>query len=116
MDGRATGARVPGYVLEAQYRCGDRYLLGTSYDCGFEEMQTFLLLSPTLKILARKDYWFSLGLYLDSICLLGHEPAGRDTVVFHCDNGRDVIITVRSRRPFGIGSLLRKRVVRSAST
>jgi hypothetical protein len=113
MHGRPSGARVPGYVLEAQYRCGDRYLLGVSYDCPFEEIQTFLLLSADLKILSQKHYGCSLAIALPSVCLEGHEPLGADTVIFHCDNGRDVVITVRERRPFGLGSLLQKRVLRT---
>lgn len=40
LNGKPTGSRIPGYVIEAQYRCGTRYLLATSWDCPFEELQT----------------------------------------------------------------------------
>jgi hypothetical protein len=105
--GEPTGARVPGYVIEAQYRCGDRYLLATSWDCPFEEMQTFVLLSSELKVLARRDY----GAAYATVWMTGHVPIGPDTVVFHCNNGCDVLITVRARRPLWLGSLLKMRVV-----
>lgn len=106
-DGQPTGTRVPGYVIEAQYRCGDRYLLATSWDCPFEEAQTFVLLSADFKVLGRTDY----GTWYASIWMTGHDPIGPDTVAFHCDNGRDVLITVRAKRPLFVGSLLKKRIV-----
>jgi hypothetical protein len=58
LDGRPTGTRIPGYVIEAQYRCGDRYLIATSWDCPFEEMQTFVLLSPELRVSDRSNHGF----------------------------------------------------------
>ncbi len=46
VDGEASGQRVPGYVIDAQYRCAAGTLLVTSFDCLFEESNTFLLLDP----------------------------------------------------------------------
>src|SRR5262245_37672935 len=105
--GQTTGAKVPGYIIEAQYQCGDRYLLATSWDCPFEEMQTFVLLSSKLRVLSERNY----GAQYASVWMTGHEPVGPDTVAFHCCNAFDIIITVRARRPFLIGSLLKLRVV-----
>ena len=79
LNRQPTAARVPGYVIEAQYRCGNRYLLATSWDCPFEEMQTFVLLSPEFKELERRFY----GAPYVSVWLKGHEPIGPDTVAFH---------------------------------
>jgi hypothetical protein len=110
MHGRLTGAKVPGYVLQAQYRCAAGYLLATSWDCPYEEMQTFALLSSELELLGQRNYGAPYG----SVWLLGHEPVAADTVAFHCDDGRDVVISVRAKRPFLIGPLLKMRVVERA--
>ena len=48
----AVGVAIPGYVIEAQYRCGPGHLLITSYDCPFEEASTFIPLGTDYSVLA----------------------------------------------------------------
>lgn len=74
-----TGIRVPGYVLDAQYRTPLGDLLVTSYDCPFEEASTFILLDPQTGILARAD----LAAPYDRYLLVGHWPIDSDTLALH---------------------------------
>jgi hypothetical protein len=63
-DGANTGKCVPGYVIEAQYRCGEHYLLINSWDCPFEEAQTFLLLSSSFDVLYEETLGAPYASYL----------------------------------------------------
>ena len=90
LDGQATGQQIPGYVIEAQYAHESFYLLVTSWDCPFEEAQTFVLLSHDLKLLDQK----TIGAAYSSVWLQGHAPQGENAVMFHCDGDLDVLATI----------------------
>ncbi len=63
-NGQPTGARLQGYVLEAQYRCVHGIVLITSYDCPFEESNDFYLLSDEYTLLAHTQLVVPYGSYL----------------------------------------------------
>lgn len=79
VDGVRMDARVPGYVIDAQYRTPLGTLLVTSFDCVFEESSCFLLLDGTHRVLARRD----LGTPYSSWLLDAHWPTGPTTLVLH---------------------------------
>jgi len=56
LGGRKTGLRLDGYQLLHQIECSAGYLFVTDYDCPFEEMTWFTLVSPTFKRLSYR--WF----------------------------------------------------------
>jgi hypothetical protein len=78
-DGQATGTSVPGYVIEAQYRCPEGYLLITSQDCPFEESSDFILLSPRFEVVAQRFLGEMYGSYL----LHAHWPRAEGSLVLH---------------------------------
>jgi hypothetical protein len=104
-DGRDTGRSLGGYVVEAQFRVGGRYLLVTSDDCPFEETTRFYYLDGEFRVLSRK--WF-LTPY-QSWCLQSMDPAGESSfrVVFYGD--APWLLRIRPRRLFGVGSYLSMR-------
>lgn len=53
-DGQPTRVRLGGYVLLHQFEVEDGYLLVTDYDCPFEEMTVFTLLSSELRVLSAR--------------------------------------------------------------
>jgi hypothetical protein len=69
-DGVDTGQSVSGYVMEAQYRCAAGYLLVTSYDCLFEEANTFYLLNERFETISSTTLGVMYGTYL----LEKHKP------------------------------------------
>ena len=88
--GGKTGTQVPGYVIEAQYHHERGFLLVTSWDCPYEEAQTFLLLTPELRVLSAK----TIGAAYASIWLKSHEPLDSHSVLFHCSNDITIMATV----------------------
>jgi hypothetical protein len=90
-DANPTGKRLPGYVMEAQYRCGDgRYLFVTSWDCLFEESLEIILTDADFKGVDRK----SLGAMYSSTWLEHHEPVDAQRLKLLCDNRLEVVVTV----------------------
>lgn len=79
VNGASTGTSIPGYVIEAQYACKHGYLIITSYDCPFEEANTFVLLSSSYKMLAKTQ----LGRWYDSLLLHAHWPLGDSALRLH---------------------------------
>ena len=77
--GQATGARVPGYVIEAQYQTSLGALLITSYNCPFEEANAFVLLDAEHAVIARAD----LAAPYDSFLLSDHWPIDALTLGLH---------------------------------
>jgi len=63
-DDVPTGQRVPGFVIEGQYACGDGYVLITSYDCLFEEAQNFLLLDNRHQVVSETFLGVMYGSYV----------------------------------------------------
>jgi hypothetical protein len=89
-EGIGVGKNVPGYVLEAQYRCHVGYLFVTSWDCPFEEQLEVVLTDERFDILDSR----SIGAMYDSTWLMSHEPLGDSQLLLHCDNDWDVRVTV----------------------
>ena len=79
LEGADTGADVPGYVVEAQYRVDAGYLLITSYDGMFEESNDFVLLAPDFSVLARAR----LMVPYDTFLLNAHWPVSPDALRLH---------------------------------
>ena len=92
-DGQACGMTIPGFVLEAQYRCGDQYLFITSWDCPFEESLTIVLTNAALKVIDKK----SIGAMYASVWLERHEVVEPNQLLLHCDNGLQYKVTVAKR-------------------
>ena len=106
-DGVPTGCRIPGYVIERQYACGQNFLLITSYDCPFEEAQNFLLLDSAFQIIAKKF----LGVAYDTYRLIDARPIADDVIeiVFDGDDRWRLQIRDRSRLFFPRLKLCRVR-------
>lgn len=77
--GVACDARVPGYVIEAQYATPLGTLLVTSWDCPFEESSSFVLLDDALRVVAHRELLSPYASWL----LDAHWPEGEDTLVLH---------------------------------
>lgn len=91
LDSRPTGKSIPGYVLDAQYRCGGRYLFVTSWDCLFEESLEVILTDEAFKLVERR----SIGAMYTSTWLEHHEPVGEHQLLLHCDDDFQILITVQ---------------------
>jgi hypothetical protein len=76
VDGRDSGTDIPGYVIEAQYKGRDYYLIVTSWDCVFEESNDFVLLDFDFKELARVQ----LGAWYNTFLLDQHASTDPDTI------------------------------------
>jgi hypothetical protein len=75
-NGDNTGMSIPGYVIEAQYKCVQGYLVITSYDCMFEESNEFLLLDECFNIIAKKSMPVSNNIY-------AHWPISDNAIRIH---------------------------------
>ncbi len=76
LDGQESGTSVPGYVIEAQYEWQVYSLLITSYDCLYEEANSFVLLDEKLQIVSRR----SLGGWLATFLLEEHAPVAENSL------------------------------------
>ena len=101
--GVSTGKNIPGYVIEAQYEYQHGFLLVTSWDCSFEEAQTFILLSHELDLV----YEETLGVAYASVWMEGHEPINECSVIFHCNGDLDILATVESSHKLKLETLSR---------
>src|SRR5262245_51918272 len=50
LDGRPTGISLPGYTLLHQFETSNGYIVVTDYDCPFEEITNFALISRRLRL------------------------------------------------------------------
>ena len=50
LDGRPTDISLPGYTLLHQFEASNGYILVTDYDCPFEEITNFALISKQLRL------------------------------------------------------------------
>jgi hypothetical protein len=91
LNGDATGKRIPGYILEAQYCCQPGYLFITSWDCGDDSLDV-VLTNGDLHVLDRK----SIGAMYDSTRLESHEVLSENEVLLHCDNNFSIRVTAGS--------------------
>lgn len=67
--GEWTGVSLPGYALLHQYETPYGYIFVTDYDCPFEEITNFVLVSKRLRVLSCR--W--LGAMYDTFLLDGIE-------------------------------------------
>jgi hypothetical protein len=95
-NGVATRTQIPGFVLDAQYRCADGFLLITSWDCPFEESYDFSLLGHDYALLARA----SLGVPYGTFLLHAHWPLDDQSLRLHFYT--DLIYTLRISPPSGL--------------
>jgi hypothetical protein len=89
LNGKATRKIIPGFILEAQYRCASSYLFVTSWDCG-EDSLDVILTNEDLQVLDRK----SIGAMYDSTWLESHEVLAENQVLLHCDNEFLIRVTI----------------------
>ena len=52
LDGAPTKLSLPGYELLSQYETSTGYILVTDYDCPFEEITNFALISKHLRLIS----------------------------------------------------------------
>jgi hypothetical protein len=90
--GADTGQTAPGYVIEAQYKCAAGYLLITSYDCVFEEANTFSLLNDRFETTAST----TLGVMYDTYLLEKHRPVSENTLEFDYGGGEVYCLTIKT--------------------
>ena len=83
VDGAPLDVRVPGYVIEAQYSTRLGTLLVTSFDCPFEESNSFVLLDDALRVVARRQLLTPYASWL----LDTHWPEDETTLVLHYHAG-----------------------------
>ena len=74
-----TLVKIPGYDIEAQYKCEWGYLLITSQDCLFEESNDFILLDSKFRVLATNELLVEYGTFL----LYAHWPTSSCTLRLH---------------------------------
>lgn len=89
-NGVDTDQKVSGYVIEAAYKCETGYLLITSYDCLFEEANTFLLLNDRFKTIASK----SLGGMYSTFLLEAHKPLSANSLALDYGDGLTYTLAV----------------------
>ena len=68
LDGKSTGLSLPGYDLLHQFETADGYVLVTDYDCPFEEITNFILVTKRLRLQScRWLGWMYESFYLQRI-------------------------------------------------
>ena len=90
-NGEVTGRSIPGYILEAQYRCATGYLFVTSWDCGDDSL-TVVLANDELRVVDEK----SIGAMYDCTLLQGHEVVSQHQLLLriYCDADWFIRVTV----------------------
>ncbi len=103
-DGVWTGTKVPGYVIEAQFSVGSRYLIITSYDYPLEEANHILLLDQDCRILSTKY----VGVWYYTFLFKSAEPVADNQLLltFEGEMLWRMLLTVRDKRRFLLGSYL----------
>lgn len=57
LDGEATGLKLPGYALLHQYKsAAGEYFFVTDWDCPYEELTHFMLVSKDYKVLSSRKF------------------------------------------------------------
>ena len=92
MDGKPTGISLPGYQLLHQYETPYGYVLVTDYDCPFEEMTNFVLVSKQLHLQSCR----SLGQMYASFLLERIEWLDPSTIIAVIYSGVQFRFTIRS--------------------
>ncbi len=96
-DGIDTQKKIPGFVIEAQYRWRDHFLVITSQDCPFEESNDFLVLDPAFNVVAR----CGLLVPYNSFLIENHWPISEDAICIHYY--QELFFTLRITPPFHNG-------------
>jgi hypothetical protein len=65
VDGRLTELRLPGFQLLQQFEIPDGFIVITDYDCPFEEITNFVLLSKRLRKLSCR--WLGAPYYSSAL-------------------------------------------------
>ena len=76
-DGVDTGKEVAGYIVELQFKVDENYLIITSYDCPFEESNSFILLDNSFKTLCVTE----LGQMYDSFLLEDYKIISDEEII-----------------------------------
>jgi hypothetical protein len=76
VDGKPTGKKLPGYVIEAQYKCSEGYLVITSFDCLYEESNAFVLLDSSFDVVAHTQ----LGVPYATFLIEEHWPINENAI------------------------------------
>jgi len=92
MNGKNTNTSIPGFFIEAQYSYKNLYLIVTSWNCCYEDSLEFLLLTKDLEVINKRH----MGQLYSSTLLESHKAIAEDQVIFHCNNGLDVLVTAKS--------------------
>ena len=80
-NGEDTQKKLPGFIIEAQYKCEEGYLVITSQDCPFEESNDFLLLNHAFEIVAKNG----IGVPYSSFLINNHWPISEKAIRIHYD-------------------------------
>lgn len=92
---------VSGYVIEGQYDTPLGSLLITSYDCMYEEANSFLLIEPSGRVRAQAD----LGVPYGSFLLHAHWPVDESTLALHYHGDQFYTLSVRPGRWWELGQV-----------
>jgi hypothetical protein len=79
VDGQDVQKKIHGFVIEAQYKCDDVYLVITSMDCPFEESSHFMLLDLNFNVVATAN----LIVPYCSFLIHRHWPISRNAIRIH---------------------------------
>jgi hypothetical protein len=83
LDGKPTGISLPGYTLLHQFETSNAYILVTDYDCPYEEITNFALISKQLRLRScRWVGWMYETFLLDRIEWIDN----RTFTAFFCGN------------------------------
>ncbi|WP_237468244.1 hypothetical protein [Vibrio stylophorae] len=85
--------KVPGYVIDQQYKLDEYYLLIFSCDCLFEECCTLVVVSPSLKLLGQYRWGGAYQSYL------WESLSQRDAHCFCIDFGQGLRYEITIRYP-----------------
>jgi putative salt-induced outer membrane protein YdiY len=105
-NSKDTAQLISGYVIEAQYKCAAGYLIITSYDCLFEEANTFVLLNDRYETIATH----SLGAMYNSYLLESHLPLDDHSLALDYGDGVRYVLAVRQKPLGGVKLVLEREV------
>lgn len=103
-----TGAKIPGFVIEAQYICDYGYLLVTSQDCPFEESNDFMLLTPAFRTIAHRE----LSAPYASFLLQAHRPISENAISLHYYE--NMFMTLEIQKSWGLSGRSIKLILKGA--
>jgi len=93
-EGVDTREEVAGYVVELQFKVGDHYLLITSYDCSFEESNSFILLNQSFETITITE----IGQAYSSFLLEEHKVINDKEIVLKYDDDYFIKLKIQPNR------------------